>query len=195
MSPGLTALSSEVRSTPHVPNLGWDCPGQDGGTARQSAAHRTKAGRRDMRFSGWTGDRFRARVGGFCQAVAGFSTITPGVDILVIAVLVMATVTRLPGTSRLLSPRSAPRPACQADFDGGVRPRRRARWHRPAARPCPRKACGPAQPGQHRAAIMQGQGAILLVFRRVAAALTVPLTMQPAAFGKTALAGAAQASA
>ncbi len=33
-----------------------------------------------------------------------FSTITPGVTFLSSAVLVMATVTRLPGTKRLLSP-------------------------------------------------------------------------------------------
>ena len=123
------------------------------------------------------------------------STTTPGVDILVaVAALVMATVTRTPGSSRLLSPtvRAETRRAGRTSITASA-------WQASATgiggRRSPALANGAARPsaGQHRAAVMQGQAAVMLVFRcgrlhrRDRA-----IDQQPLAFGKAAFAGAAQ---
>src|SRR6185437_11571849 len=117
LSPALTDLSMDVRSTPHVPNLSADCA--SAGEVATKAPQR-KARKRVMLFlrkrGGLYGEDWGFSTVPFlggpesCSGGCGAgSTTTPKATLLPTfflpsSVLVMATVTRAPGLSKSLSP-------------------------------------------------------------------------------------------
>src|SRR3569833_2075293 len=120
LSPALTDVSIEVRSTPHLPNLGAACASAGdvatkAGAVKKSAPHR-KARKRVMLFLrkryglygedwGFSTVPFLAAPGSCSGGCSAGSTTTPRpIFLLPSSALVMATVTRTPGLSRSLSP-------------------------------------------------------------------------------------------